>query len=406
MSRAGFQAFQAPRLAQALAARGLTQAQLAALVGVSPATVSKWRAGSQAPEAPTFERLASVLNVAPEWFTRAPLPPTTTPLFRSNASALAAARAKLSARLQWGEELALRLGEFVDYPALNLPERRFTDPEQISDADIEEAADECRALWRLGRAPIADLMLAVEGAGVLVVREATDVAKIEGLSAWSAALGRPVVLLSSDKANGYRSRFDLAHEVGHLAMHRHIERTHERDRHRLLEQQAHRFAGALLLPAESFAQDVHPRPTLDDLRQVKRRWGASVAAIIMRLRALDIIDDDEYLSLQKRLSARWGRKAEQGDDERAPELPRVLRRTIDLLHTERVMPLEAIPGHIGLAAGDVASLAGLPERYFNGCAEVVSLARLRSAPGNSSPNVARADAASAVVPFRPPPAKP
>ncbi|MDI7047427.1 helix-turn-helix transcriptional regulator, partial [Escherichia coli] len=54
MSRGGVQAFHNERLSQVLAARRLSQAQLASLVGVSPATVSKWRSGIQAPERDTW----------------------------------------------------------------------------------------------------------------------------------------------------------------------------------------------------------------------------------------------------------------------------------------------------------------------------------------------------------------
>lgn len=46
MSRGGIQGFQGDRLSQILAARRLTQVQLASMVGVSPATISKWRAGT------------------------------------------------------------------------------------------------------------------------------------------------------------------------------------------------------------------------------------------------------------------------------------------------------------------------------------------------------------------------
>src|SRR3546814_1353560 len=78
--------------------------------------------------------------------------------------------------------------EYVDDPDVNLPSRDYTEPEQITNEDIEKAASECRDLWRLGRSAIQDLALAVEGAGVIVVREGTGIAQIEGLSAWSEAL--------------------------------------------------------------------------------------------------------------------------------------------------------------------------------------------------------------------------
>lgn len=399
MSRGGIQGFQNGRLSQVLAARRLSQAQLASMVGVSPATVSKWRAGTQAPERDALERLANVVNVATEWFTRLPATKVSPPLFRSNASAHVAARGMLEARMEWAQDIAVALSEFVDYPALNIPSREFTDPEEITLEEIEIAACECRDLWRLGRVVVQDLALAVEGAGIVLIREETGIAQIEGLSAWSEVLDRPLILLSADKDNGYRSRFDLAHELGHLILHRHIKYPTERDRHKLLEQQAHRFAGAFLLPAELFASEVRTPVTLDDLLLLKRRWGVSAAAIIMRLHALEIIDEDSKQALFKRRSARWGARSEPGDEDRAPEQPRLLRRTIDLLVNENVMPIDAIPRHLGLAAYDVEMLAGLPEGYLQGKDNVVQLARLRTI---STSTEERATQNSTVLQFRVP----
>ena len=367
------------RLLQALAARGLTKGQLASLVGVAAPTVTKWCKGDQSPESDTFDRLASVLNVQPEWLTRALLQPISTPLYRSNAAALKTAYAKLEARAQWTQEAALLLGEFVDYPDVNLPLRMFTAPEQICDTDIESAAEECRMLWQLGRGPIQNLALAAEGAGIIIVREETEISAIEGLSSWSNLMGRPIVLLSADKANAFRSRFDLAHEIGHLVLHKHIPRTKERDRYKQMERQAHQFAGALLLPTETFASEVRLPPNLDNLLILKQRWGASVAAMMMRTHSLGLLSDDEKLALFKRRSARWGSRSEPGDDKWEPEVPRLLRRTIELLVSEGILPAASIPRHLGFSALDVEKLCGLRDDYFGTPAEVVELATLRNA---------------------------
>lgn len=395
MSRGAVQGFRADRLAQILAARRLTQTQLAGLVGVSGATVSKWKAGTQAPERDALQRLADVVNVAPEWFTRPLMAKVSLPLFRSNASAHVAARAMLEARMEWAQDVAAGLVEFLDFPELNLPQREFSEPEEISVDDIEHAAAECRDLWRLGRGPIQDVALAVEGAGVVLVREETGIAQIEGLSAWSEVLQRPLVLLSADKDNGYRSRFDLAHELGHLVLHRYIPRPTERERHKQLEYQAHRFAGAFLLPAEGFAQGIRTPVTLDDLLLLKRRWGVSVGAIVMRLRALGILDEEAAQLLFKRRSARWGMKSEPGDGDRAPEQPRLMRRSIELLVEENVMPLEAVPRHFGLSERDLEMIAGLPAGYFRAPAKVIELARVRS----SRPAAGPSDSQAQVLPF-------
>lgn len=395
----GISDLQPARLEQALAARGLTKGQLASLVGVSAPTVTKWCRGDQAPELETFERLASVLNLQPEWLTRAVLQPVSLPLYRSNASALKAARAKLEARTEWTQEAALLLGDFVDYPTVNLPERMFQDPEQISGFDIESAAEECRARWQLGKGPIQNLTLAAEGAGIIVVREDTEISAIEGLSSWSVPLNRPLVLLSADKANAFRSRFDLAHEIGHLILHKHVPRADERSRYNQMERQAHQFAGALLLPAEAFASEVRLPPNLDNLLILKQRWGASVAAMMMRAHALGLLSDDQKLALFKRRSARWGSKAEPGDEKWEPETPRLLRRTIELLVGEGIFPIEAIPRHIGLSAGDVEKLCSLRAGYFSSPADVIELATLRVA--RVTPQAVRKaeEGGSSVVPF-------
>lgn len=395
MSR-GITGFEPGRLIQALSARGLSQVALASMVGVSPATVSKWKNGQQSPEAEALRSLSQVINVTPEWFTR-PLPEKCSlPLFRSNASAHSDARKMLEARLEWAQDIALALSEFVDFPDVNLPVRSFTDPEQITSADIEEAADECRALWNLGRRAIPDLAMAVEGAGIILVREETGIATIEGLSSWSQALDRPMILLSADKQNGFRSRFDLAHELGHLILHKGIERSTDPVRHKMMEDQAHRFAGAFLLPAETFAADVRSPVTLDSLLLLKQRWGVSVAAMFMRLWALKIIDDETKSLLFKRRSARWGVKAEPGDDGRAPEQTRLLKRTIELLASSGVMPVDAVSSYIGLSATDIEMLTGLPMRYLSGNAAVVHLAKLKNV---DAPQAKPASEPGVVVPF-------
>ena len=378
MSR-GINGFQPGRLAQVLAARKLSQVQLASMVGVSAATISKWKSGQQAPEADALERLASVVNVSPEWFTRHVSAQPSTPLFRSNASAHKAAREMLEARLEWVQDVAMGLVEFLDFPEVALPRRDFTDPNEIDQGEIERAAIECREMWRIGRGPVPDLALAVEGAGVILIREETGVAQIEGLSAWSQVLEKPLIYLSSDKDNGFRSRFDLAHELGHLILHKHIPRATDRVRHNQMEKQAHAFAGAFLLPAETFSSEIRTPITLDSLLLLKQRWGVSVAAIIMRLEALGIISEEEKQILFKRRSARWGVRSEPGDETRAPEKPRLLQRSIGLLLSSGVMTKESLGQYFGLSVSDIEALSGLPEGFFQSGGDVVELARLRPA---------------------------
>jgi hypothetical protein len=178
-----------------------------------------------------------------------------------------------------------------------------------------------------------------------------------------------------------------------------VPKTSERDRYNLMERQAHQFAGALLLPAETFASDVRAPVTLDNLLVLKQRWGVSVAAMVMRLYALQILEEEEKLALFKRRSARWGSKAEPGDDKWQPEEPRLLRRAIELLVKEGVFPAEAIPRYLGFSAQDVEKLCCLPERYFANPGAVVELATLRRARERLESPKRGAETTGAVVPL-------
>jgi hypothetical protein len=119
--------------------------------------------------------------------------------------------------------------------------------------------------------------------------------------------------------------------------------------------------------------------------------------MMMRLHALGLLRDEEKLALFKRRSARWGSKAEPGDDKWEPEKPRLLRRTIELLVSEGILPTEGIPRHLGFSALDVENICGLRENYFNTSTEVVELATLRSSRvGQQKPRKIVSDSGSVV----------
>lgn len=382
---------QPERLLHALASKGWTRADLAKNLGVSAPTVSKWCKGEQSPEANTFISLAEILEVEPEWLTRLPRKPLLNPLFRSASTAPKAARNLLQAHLRSLDDVSCNFLEYVDYPAVNLPIRKFKTASSITTQDIEDAAAECRKLWQLSLAPIQNLVLAAEGAGILISREETGISLIEALSDWSEESQHPLVFLSADKANGFRSRFDLAHEIGHLILHRGLDApdTSSEDGrliYNLMESQAHKFAGALLLPAETFVEDVRLPVTLDNLLLLKQRWGVSVGAMIMRLHALNVISDDEKGNLFKRRSARWGSKAEPLDDYWKPEQPRLLRKTVEILINSGVMDVNGLRRFIGISPQRVESLCSLRTGFFESSSQVIdfTLVKKRFSSSNNS----------------------
>lgn len=393
--RNGTPGFQPERLVEARDSRGLTQVALADLMNRTSSSVSRWEAGDQSPEPEALEALAKALNLPVAFFLRARPGHGPAPMFfRSMATTTQAVRKRTQARLRWAQDISLDLQEWVDLPSPNVPEIGVQDHRSLRDEDIEAIANECRTRWSLGNGPIADVLLVLENTGVVVVKEEVGTAKMDGVSNWSMADGRPYALIALDKATSVRSRMDAAHELGHLVLHRHLspKALNSAADFKELERQAFYFAGAFLMPAESFAAEVWS-PSLNALVAMKERWRVSVGGMLMRCSALGMMTEEAEQRLWKYYSARGWRKGEPLDDTLKAEAPRLLARSVRLLIDEGVRSRAALLSDFRLSAPDVESLCGLPRGYMSGeAAEVVAMPTLKRS--------AEADGQGNVVPFR------
>ena len=201
--------------------------------------------------------------------------------------------------------------------------------------DVAEEIERAAALTRseLGlpaNTPISPKLIGrLEVGGVTIVR---DPDTGEDIDAYSAVVGRlPVIVLDGGKRSVWdRDNFNLAHEMGHIVMHRGIPHTPGT---RTVESQAHRFAGAFLAPAKALRK-VLPRD-LDWGRylELKREWGVSIAALVRRAKDLSVIDDTMYTRAMKQRSAYGWRDDEPGSADRPLPAPHFLRRAMSKAET-------------------------------------------------------------------------
>jgi len=399
--RNGTPGFQSERLVEARDSRGLTQVALADLINRTSPSISRWEAGNQSPEPDALEILARALNLPVTFFLRPRAHYGDNPMFfRSMASTTQALRRRTCGRLHWAEEMSLSLQEWLDLPAVNVPQLDAADYREIGEADIERMATECRRLWGLGTGPIADVLLVMENAGICVVKEEVGSVTMDGLSHWSDADHRPYVLIAADKDTCARSRLDAVHELGHLVLHARVKEKTLADAaaFKEVERQAFLFAGAFLLPGESFAAEVWS-PTLNGFLPLKERWKVSIGAMIKRCRTLGMINDEYEQRLWKHYSSRGWRRAEPLDDTIPVEAPRLLSRSVRLLIDEGVRTREQLLDDFRLPAADVESLCGLPRGFMSsGGADLVSLPRLKERP--SAPDDSNPSGGATLIPFR------
>lgn len=353
--------FVAGRLEQARRARGLSATDLADLVGVSLQSISKYENGHQVPRFDTADVIAGQLRMPRPFFFRPLADQGSDPVFwRARLSAPPVWRDRAGVRLDWFKEIVDYISTFFDLTSVNLPELDTFDDRLVSSADAEEAACAIRRHWGIADGPFPDAVEQLEVNGVLVARIHVHAEKLDAFSQHAGTRSHPLVVLSRDKASACRQRFDALHELAHLVVHRGLSgrRMNDRATYKIVEKQADLVAAALLLPAREFANDL-VNTSLDGLLMLKERWGVSVGAMVMRCRALGIIDDEEV----RRLFINYNRRGWRGNeplDARLPvEEPQLLRRSFEMLIGEGVRTVEQVLEDLPFPPGDIEEIAGL-----------------------------------------------
>jgi len=288
-------------------------------------------------------RLAQILRFPEHFFTTAPssrVDPASL-LFRAPKSTTVAEKDFLA-------EFAATAGEFLDnlntqsqLPPVKLPVLpRGTSP-VLAAGQVRDRLGAARDL------PIAYLMYEVERCGVAIIarvrRSRSDSAvdwsagnddgPLEKHLGYSTRIGefsdRPLIVLRATDS-WERTRWTLAHEVGHLVLHADGVNTEDQ------ELEASRFASELLAPADAIADEVPGVPSLLNLVPLKMKWGISLGALIRHLFESKLIDSSRYDMLRRQLYTRvnaqtghtWG-KTEPGWDEREVERPRMLAKWVE-----------------------------------------------------------------------------
>ena len=239
---------------------------------------------------------------------------------------------------------------------LKLPEIKFPTISNIQTLqDIERAAERCRTEWQLGFGPISNMTRLAENLGSIVT---TFQGLTKEIDALSVAVNRPFIVRNSAKESVCRQRFDIAHELGHLVMHEGIITG---DRH--TENQANRFASALLLP-HSMMLKFFPRPSsrLDwiGMSEFKLTWKVSKAAILYRARQLDLINDAQYKSGFITLRKNGETHGEREDHLIAKESPEMLLRSFRVLAERKGIYPQDVAKSLNIKPHTLSELTGLP----------------------------------------------
>lgn len=152
---------------------------------------------------------------------------------------------------------------------------------------VNRAAEWLRTQWELGKGPIFNVVELLEDKHIKVVKlDVND--DFDGLQTWVNG-NIPVLAYNVNKANKTdRIRFTLLHELAHLLLK--FGEVSEQQKEKL----CHQFAGAMLLPESSLKNELgehRNKISTFELANIKRQYGISMQAIIMRARDCGIINE-------------------------------------------------------------------------------------------------------------------
>ena len=102
------------------------------------------------------------------------------------------------------------------------------------------------------------------------------------------------IFISANKECAVRSRFDLAHELGHLVLHRNVEEDEQGSN--CIERQADYFASEFIYPSDVFIKEIQTLPlSFETFIMLKEKWKISIQAIVRKCKDLELISDDKYI---------------------------------------------------------------------------------------------------------------
>lgn len=271
---------------------------------VSAQAISKYEADKMMPSSSVLVGLGKALGVSLDFLLGGQVDALESVEWRKNSTASARDRAMAEAIVIEKLEDYLAIEDILDLRPESDPFAALRVDQVEDEAAIEAKAHAVRNAWQLGIDPIPSMTGLLEDKGLKVI-EADLPERINGLACRVERADAPptelIVVARQTKVE--RKRFNLAHELAH--------RTITGTAALRLEPAMNRFAGAFLIPSEHLIANAglsRHGMTWHEIMRLKRTYGVSAAAMLVRLGQVGILSKNAVEYGFKTYARGWRRE--------------------------------------------------------------------------------------------------
>ena len=329
-------------------ARGLTQTGLAKAARLNQATISKIESSLLDVSPANLTAIAGAVKMPETFFYQTDLihgAGTSEFFHRKRQAVPVGVLMKIHALINILRIQIATLLHAVEPPPCQIPQLELAD----FNGNPAEVARAVRAALNVSAGPIPTVVKLIEDAGGLVIPCAFGTFEVDAISRWVPGMPMPLFFVNS-AAPVDRFRMNIAHELGHMVMHR----VPEAD----MEDQANKFAAEFLMPASEIKPQLY-NITLQRLAALKPYWRTSMNSILKRAGDLNTVSSGALRYLWIQMAQRGYRKREPQELDLIPEPPSLLKEIVDFYRMDLGYSVDDLARALKSTSADLMVMYGL-----------------------------------------------
>ena len=323
---------------------GLSRAELAQKMGLTEQAIWQFESNTTQPKLETRLQLAHQFAVDLMYFEQ------DEEVAHFDTSAIVFRNADLVTRKTMDIQRAYlhKIDKFIDYleQFVMIPNEtiyelsRQTNQDYQAGKAIEDIALYTRDFLKIS-ADNQDVLYKLERSGIYIAERIIN-GQADAYSAWSKS-DRPFIILGTNKS-AVRRNFDLAHELGHLLLHKSQDKDEDLES---LEREANYFASCFLLPKAEFLEDFEKRvgsriSNPDSYASLKANRQVSIQALEYRAFKLGLLTPQQHAYLYRQIAKKGYKIVEPLDMEILVKKPSKVRSILDVIFSHNLISLPAL----------------------------------------------------------------